>query len=43
MSSSAYFSISSKSTPGVILPLAEPDWLNWSRDKDDTLGLAYGL
>jgi len=29
--------------PGVILPLAEPDWLNWSRYKDNTLGFAYYL
>jgi len=32
---------SSKSTAGVISPLVAPDWLNWSSDTDDTLGLAY--
>jgi len=29
-----------KSTAGVILPLGESDWLDWSSDKDDILGLA---
>jgi len=23
------------------LPLGEPDWLNWSGDKDDTLALVH--
>ena len=32
-----------KSTAGATLPLGEPDWLNWSCGKDDTLGLAYGF
>jgi len=27
----------------AIFPLGEPDWLNWSCDKDDTLGLACGF
>jgi len=31
-----------KSTAGVILPLGESDCLDWSNDKDDTLGLALG-
>jgi len=34
------FGIKGKSTAGVILPLGESDWLDWSNDKDDTLGLA---
>jgi len=25
------------------LPLAEPDWLNWSHDKDNILGLTDRL
>jgi len=29
-----------KSTAGVILLLGESDCLDWSSDKDDTLGLA---
>jgi len=24
----------------VILPLGKPDWLNWSSDEENTLGLA---
>jgi len=28
-----------KSTVGVILPLGESDYLDWSSDKDDTLRL----
>jgi len=31
-----------QSTAGAIMPLGEPDWLNWSCDKHNTLGLAYG-
>jgi len=27
-----------ESTAGAILPLAKPDWLNRSRDKDDMPG-----
>jgi len=45
-SDSVYFSIRGKSTAGAILPLGEPDWLNWSCDKDNMLnmlGLACGL
>jgi len=38
---SFYFSASGKSTAGAILPLAKPDWLNWSCYKDDMLGLLY--
>ena len=34
------FNIRGKSTAGVILPLGESDCLDWSSDKDDTLGLA---
>jgi len=34
------FGIKGKSTAGIILPLAESDWLDWSSDKDDILGLA---
>jgi len=34
------FGIKGKSTAGVILPLEESSWLNWSSDKDNTLGLA---
>jgi len=34
--------IRGKNTAGVILPLGESDWLDWSSDKDDTLGLALG-
>jgi len=33
------FGIRRKSTAGVILPLGESDYLDWSSDKDDTLGL----
>jgi len=33
------FGIKGKSTAGVILPLEESSWLNWSSDKDNTLGL----
>ena len=33
------FGIRGKSTAGVILPLGESDWLDWSSDKDDALGL----
>jgi len=29
-----------KSSAGVILPLGESDCLDWSSEKDDTLGLA---
>jgi len=25
------------------LPLDGPDWLKWSSEKNNTLGLAYGL
>jgi len=28
---------------GALLQLAEPDWLNWSQDKDYILGLADHL
>jgi len=35
-------SIRDKTTAGVILPVGECDWLDWSSDKDDTLGLAQG-
>jgi len=34
------FGTKGKSTAGVILPLEESSWLNWSSDKDNTLGLA---
>jgi len=34
------FGIKSKSNAGVILPLEESSWLDWSSDKDNTLGLA---
>ena len=40
---SVYLAIRSKSTGGAFLLLSEPFWLNWSCDKDDTFGLAYGL
>jgi len=26
---------------GALLPLAEPNWLNWSHDKDYILALAH--
>jgi len=32
--------IPEKTTAGVILPLGESDCLDWSSDKDNTLGLA---
>jgi len=38
-----YFAIRCKNTAGVILPLSDSDWLNWSSDKDDTLGLVHSL
>jgi len=28
---------------GAILPLAKPDWMNWSHEKEYILGLADGL
>jgi len=28
---------------GALLPLAEPDWLNWSHNKDYIFGLADRL
>jgi len=34
------FGIKGKCTVGVILPLEESNWLDWSSDKDSTLGLA---
>jgi len=37
-----YFAIRGKSTTGFILPLGGSDWLDWSSDKDDILGLAQG-
>jgi len=40
---SVCFSITGKNTAGDVLPLGEPDLLNCSCDKDNTLGLAYGL
>jgi len=33
-----YYAVNDKSTAGVILPLAEPDWLVSSHDKDGELG-----
>jgi len=35
--------LAAKSSAGAIFTLAEPDWLNWSQDKDDMLGLMYRL
>jgi len=32
------FGIKGKSTAEVILPLEASSWLNWSSDKDNTLG-----
>jgi len=37
---SVFLTIGGKITGGVILLLGEFDWLDWSYDKDDTLGLA---
>jgi len=28
---------------GALLTLSEPDWVNWSHDKDHILGLAVRL
>jgi len=36
-----YFAITGQNTAGAILPLDEPDWLHWSCDVDDMLGLGY--
>jgi len=38
-----YFSIRGKSTAEAILTLGKPDWLNWSNDKDNMLGLTHGF
>jgi len=40
---SVYFAIRGKSTGGANLPLGESTWLDWSCEKDNMLGLAYGL
>jgi len=38
---SGNFAVSGKSTTGAILPLHEPDCLNWSYCKDNMLGSTY--
>jgi len=38
-----YYAVNDKSTAGVILPLAEPDWLVSSHDKDGELGIRRWL
>jgi len=40
---SVYFAIRGKSTAGAVLPLGGHDWLKWSCNKNNILGLAYGL
>jgi len=42
MAGSVNLAIRCNSTVGPLLPLGKPNWLNWSCDKNDTIGLAYG-
>jgi len=37
---SVYFAVIGKSMAGAILPLAEPDWLYWSCDKDAWISIS---